>query len=131
MEMARPGVQNTDQVTCLVCDGHLESQRVNVCACETLPAVIVRNVPALVCVRCGEKVLSQAVMDTFARIGNGEAPPPAYEVSRVYDFDSVTDFRYPRFHAMWQNQAFGDFVLGTNYAEETSTNIRISSPAGI
>ncbi len=88
--MDRSRVQNTENVDCIVCGGNLEQQTVNICACERLPAVIVRNVPALVCNRCGEKILSQDVMDIFAIIGRGNAPLPSIQVSHVYDYDTVT-----------------------------------------
>ena len=140
MALARPGVQNTDNVNCLVCGGRLEPQVVNICACETLPAIIVQNVPALVCVVCGEKVLSQDVMDVFARIGNGDAPLPDRQVSHVYNFNSVTAFSHPSVHVIWHGAdsiEAGSLqsvkTLGSEqfYAEKTSTNDYITAPARV
>lgn len=111
MALAGSGVQNTKTVNCLVCGGPLDAQIVNICACEQLPAVIVQNVPALVCVVCGEKVLSQDVMDVFTRIGNGDAPPPIRQESHVYNFNSVKAFSQPSLNVIWQ---------GTNSIEAAS-----------
>lgn len=132
--MDRPRVQDTENVDCIVCGGNLEQQTVNICACERLPAVIVRDVPALVCNRCGEKVLSQDVMDIFALIGRGNSPPPSIEVSHVYDYDTATTFS----HHVSQTVLFtGDVVMadmwqaGTNDAKNTSADIHIPASARV
>ena len=137
MALAKPGVQNTSKVNCIVCGGSLEPQLVNICACEQLPAVIVQNVPALVCVICGEKVLSQDVMDVFTRIGNGDAPLPDHQVSHVYNFNSVTAISHPSVHVIWDEVEVGSSqsveTLGSEqfYAEKTSTNDYIAVPARV
>jgi hypothetical protein len=75
---------------CPVCGGKLQNKFVNICSCDSLPATIVTNVPALVCEICGEKVLSQSVVDNFQKIRKGIAIRPRYEISKVYDYQQVT-----------------------------------------
>ena len=80
-------------MNCPICGGVLESQNVNICACDELPPVVVRGVPALVCVRCEEKVLPQASIDALALIKKGLAPRPAMPTYKLYDFNALTPIR--------------------------------------
>lgn len=92
-------------MNCPVCDGPLQQQTVNICACDDLPAVIVRNVPAMVCTRCQEKVLSQEVIDVFTRIRKGKAPPASREYSRVYDYQTVVSYKTAAHNERWVLEA--------------------------
>lgn len=78
---------------CPICGGNLRSKLVNICACDTLPATIVKNVPALVCEICGEKVLLQRAIDAFQNIRRGIAPKPKLETCRVYDYQSIENYQ--------------------------------------
>ena len=111
-------------MNCPVCDGALRQQTVNICACDDLPAVIVRNVPASVCTRCEEKVLSQEVLDTFVRIRKGEAPPPTREYSYVYDYDAASFHVTPTDFTGWAQARVFEVAITSS---GTSTHEPISS----
>ncbi len=77
-------------MNCPICEGTLELQNVNICACDTLPPVVVRGVPAMVCVRCGEKVLSQASIDALALVRKGlVSRPTTIRTYDLYDFSAL------------------------------------------
>ena len=115
---------------CPVCGGHLRHQLVNVCACETLPAIIVGNVPASVCEVCGEKVLAQEVIDVFQRIHSGDSPPAKTIPCNYYDFQEARKFKKmiptppPRV-----GQIVDIVRIGGGYSASVSTMARESIPA--
>ena len=97
----------------------------NMCACEELPSIIVQNVPALVCTRCGEKVLSQDVMDIFSLIRKGDAPPPSPQPSYVYDYGTVVTWAQAPIGEFAPIVAFDGFM--NSDGEETSTNVLVAT----
>ena len=76
-------------MNCPICDGNLENKLVNICACDELPPVVVRGVPALVCERCEEKVLTQESIDVIATVRGGGAPPPIIAQYSLYDYQNL------------------------------------------
>ena len=78
---------------CHICGGKLKSKIVNICVCEELPAIIVTNVPALVCERCENKLLSQEVINNFDRIRKGDAPEPVMVPSKLFDYQKVVEHK--------------------------------------
>jgi YgiT-type zinc finger domain-containing protein len=79
---------------CHICGGNLVNRLVNICACETLPAIIVRSVPALVCERCEDRQLSQEVINVFDRIRMGDAPISTPVRANLYDYDTVARYLF-------------------------------------
>lgn len=76
-------------MNCPICDGTLEPRDVNICACDELPPVVVRGVPALVCIRCGEKVLTQNSIDVLGVVRTERAPRPTPMSYQLYDFKAL------------------------------------------
>jgi hypothetical protein len=67
---------------------------INICACETLPAIIVHNVPALVCERCEDRQLSQEVINVFDKIRMGDAPISTPVRANLYNYDTVARYLF-------------------------------------
>jgi hypothetical protein len=61
---------------------------VRFCVPNITPPVIIENVPAQVCTRCGGEVFSDSTLDVFETIRDGRAPHRIASV-RVFDFDAV------------------------------------------
>ena len=79
-------------MNCPICAGDLQKKAVNICACDVLPAIIVTGIPALVCVLCEERVLTQETMDLFRQIRLGHAPAPIHQTSRLYPYSVVQQY---------------------------------------
>jgi len=75
-------------MTCSRCGGRLENRVVRFCACNVTPPIMIENVPALVCVRCGGESFADRVMRVFERIKDGLVSPlPRQPIIRAYDFE--------------------------------------------
>lgn len=61
-------------MSCAICGGELRQAIVDVCACDAMPVVLVENVPAMVCERCGERSFTEAIIRFFENIRRGVIP---------------------------------------------------------
>lgn len=72
---------------CSRCEGQMEAQQVTFCVPAARPQpIIIENVPAMVCDRCGDEVFSDAVTAAFERIRDGGMQPNGQVFSAVYDY---------------------------------------------
>jgi hypothetical protein len=94
-------------------------ETVNFCACEARPPIMVENVPAYVCERCGEQTFTDATTEAFESIKAGQVGFRT-EPLRVCDFrNSVT----PRQTAgeLRQSLVDGSFAEDPNSLNDSGT----------
>lgn len=71
---------------CAFCGGKVEKKRVTF-SCEKVDKfLLVGNVPAEVCAKCGEKTYSPEVTDELLRFAKAEAKPKKTLQVPVFDF---------------------------------------------
>lgn len=101
---------------CSRCGGEMEGQIVRFCACDGSPPVLIENVPANVCKRCGGQVFSDEVAAVFERIVDGDDLGPRIAMMKVYDYERARQGRPT--HSV---QANGNVVSfpGTEYSYDT------------
>ena len=87
----------------------MEAQNVRFCVQNATPPIMVENVPAHVCVRCGGEVFDDATVEVFERIRDGRASMPKMGIVRVFDFD-----RARRGQPTVVNGGRATVLLGTN-----------------
>ena len=73
-------------VTCKLCGNPMREQETSFCACDASPPVRFENVPAHVCVACGEKVFSGEVVDRIQHLTRLEDADFRTIGLHVYDF---------------------------------------------
>ena len=75
---------------CSRCGGQMDTQRVTFCVPAARPQpIIIEDVPAMVCRRCGDEVFSDAVTETFERIRDGGMQPNGQVYSSVYEYQRL------------------------------------------
>ena len=70
---------------CSRCGGDMEARTVRFCICAVSPPVMILNVPAQVCRRCGGEVFSDSTIEAFERIRDGRIPART-GIMHVFDF---------------------------------------------
>jgi YgiT-type zinc finger domain-containing protein len=73
----------------MYCQGHLTLQRVNRLQPYEDRWVIIENLPAWVCVQCGERYFTPQVHDLVVDLIRGQAPPGRRAVVDIYDAEKV------------------------------------------
>ena len=73
---------------CSRCGGEMEERIVRFCVSSLTPPIMIENVPARVCTRCGGEVFSDSTLDVFETIRDGRVPHRIASV-RVFDFEAV------------------------------------------
>jgi len=68
----------------------MEDRTVRFCVCDAAPPIMVENVPAEVCRRCGEKYFSDAIVEVFERVRDGRTLPGRNGRILVFDFVELT-----------------------------------------
>jgi YgiT-type zinc finger domain-containing protein len=71
---------------CVFCGGKLEKRRVTFTYEENGKHLLIENVPAEVCIQCGEKTYSPRVTDTLLRFARDEFKPVKTIRVPVFDF---------------------------------------------
>ena len=70
---------------CSRCGGEMEDRTVRFCICTVSPPVMILNVPAQVCRRCGGEVFSDSTIEVFEKIRDRRVPA-RNGVMHVFDF---------------------------------------------
>ncbi len=70
---------------CKLCGNEMREQETSFCACDANPPVKFENVPAKVCIVCGDKVFSQRVVEAIQRL-SGTSVNYRHAAIRVYDY---------------------------------------------
>jgi YgiT-type zinc finger domain-containing protein len=73
-------------VRCVFCGGKLENRRVNFTHEQNGKYLVVENVPAEVCTKCGEKVYSPEVTENLLSFARQEFKPVKKVMVPVFDF---------------------------------------------
>lgn len=105
---------------CPACNsGALQEQLIETCMRRGERTVILRNVPALVCDVCGERVFSQDVAERLARFvdPNSREVPTSFEWTPAYDLARADAAR-----------ARGERPVVTGGAEQSSSELREFRP---
>lgn len=92
----------------------MEDRIVRFCACDANPPLMVENVPAAVCDACGEKQFSDATVEVFERIRDGDVGRTGATLMRLYDFNrAVRGERVYTMHVVVEPEAalFGESNL--------------------
>ena len=76
-------------MNCSRCGGELVERTVRFCAPNTSPPIMIEDVPAEVCKRCGGEVFSEEAVGVFEQIKSGQAPGPRFAVMQVYNFEKA------------------------------------------
>ena len=74
---------------CIYCGGKdtVAERKVRFGICEVPKPFIIENVPAFVCILCGEKALPQVVIARLKSVKAGEATAVGEQEVPVFDFD--------------------------------------------
>lgn len=75
--------------SCAFCKGDLEEKTVTYTTEYKGRVVVVDNVPALVCIQCGETVFRPQVVEKLQKIVWGELPQTGEVKVPFYDFEKV------------------------------------------
>jgi len=78
-------------VKCVFCGGKVEKKRVTFSYEENNKYLLVENVPAEVCTKCGEKTYSPEVTDELLRFTKDKFPPVKIIEVPVFDFECRGD----------------------------------------
>jgi hypothetical protein len=100
---------------CWRCGGRTEAQRVRFCVSDLSPPVLIANLPAEVCVQCGERTYSTKALTALTRVRDGKAPAPKLGHLYVYDYDEIDGSA---------QRSSGDFIT-------VSPSLAVSGGAGI
>ena len=76
---------------CVFCGGKAEKKRVTFSYNEDSKYLLVENVPAEVCSKCGEKTYSPEVTDELLRIAKTDFQPAKTVEVPVYDFAETVE----------------------------------------
>ncbi len=87
-------------MNCYYCHGigTVEKQQTRFCACDAPQPFIVENVPALVCIQCGDKTFSGEVVSALEKIKDGKTQVSSLRTIRVFDFVSEPVGRHGTAH---------------------------------
>lgn len=75
---------------CWRCGGDVEERTVRFCVCDVSPVIMIQDVPAQVCKRCGEQVFSDSTTKVFEQIRDGKFLARSVLMS-IFDFKELTE----------------------------------------
>lgn len=75
---------------CIFCGGKVKKKKVTFCYEEAGKHLLVENVPAEVCIKCGEKMYAPKVTDALLRFAREEFKPVKTIEVPVFDFAKRT-----------------------------------------
>jgi len=75
---------------CIYCQGHLELRLVNRLQRYQDRWVMIENLPALVCIQCGEHYYTPQTHDLVVTLITGQPQPERTELVKIYDAAQVT-----------------------------------------
>ena len=76
-------------MNCAKCGHSMEERLVSICLCDMNPPTKIKDVPARVCTRCGERLYSADVAEQLDDIRDSFGTPDHIEEMHVYDFKRV------------------------------------------
>ncbi len=78
-------------MNCFYCRGvdTIEQTTTRFCAYDTDTPFLVENVPASVCLLCGDESYKGDTLDTLEEIKNGTFQPQGFRVFQVFDFEDL------------------------------------------
>jgi hypothetical protein len=82
------------------------------------PPLLITNLPASVCVQCGEQTYSTRTLNALKRIRDGDGPDPALRTMLVFDFEEIEHGNKPR---------VGEFELPRSLVIVASTSLGVPS----
>ena len=71
---------------CIFCGGNLENKNVTFSYEEDEKYLLVENVPAEVCSKCGEKIYAPEVTEELLKFASEEIPPVRVKEVPVFDY---------------------------------------------
>jgi hypothetical protein len=105
----------------------MEPAFVRFCACNASPPVIVENVPAQVCTRCGDRVFPDSAVEVFESIRDGQLQPYGLLWVNVFDFAQL---RQPTAPVAVSNGITTDAAYRNGFGTEPSQFQRVEVHAG-
>lgn len=69
--------------------GTVKEQQTRFCACDSPQPFIVENLPALVCIQCGDKSFRGEAVTALEKINDGKAQVSSLQTIRVFDFEHL------------------------------------------
>jgi hypothetical protein len=67
----------------------MEARFVQFCVLNVTPPIMIANVPAEVCLRCGGEVFADSTVEVLERIRDGLIQPNGMALARYFDFARI------------------------------------------
>ena len=97
-------------MSCSRCGGEMVARTVPFCVCDASPPILIENVPAQVCLRCGGEVFSDSTIEVFERIRDNQVPISRIALMIAYDFNQARQLT--RTNGGWERVVFAQGTSG-------------------